>query len=168
LEEVIFFFLMLIKLFTPSWLSRRTALTPRRMHRGLKAGKIAKKSALRAEEMFKTEPTFNGPPLAHLPIRHPMQAKGPTPSQSEKILQWVSELAFPQFCRMLISVLTQANTMSLNHPYVSKENRSEAGKARLRISVAARQGVSDCSRYSEQYQMIKSIADDIDIMDTDD
>ncbi|KAF8815090.1 hypothetical protein BYT27DRAFT_7249457 [Phlegmacium glaucopus] len=108
-----------------------TAPAPRRMHRGPKAGKVAKKSskkksALHAEEIFKNDPTFSDC-LAHLPVRLPMQAAITTPTQSEKILQW-------------------ARTMSVNHPYMSKENRLEAGRARLRIAaVAARRGGVGCA-----------------------
>jgi hypothetical protein len=64
------------------------------MHRGPKAGKIAKlsskkKSALRADEIFKnrTVTTIGG--LAHLPVQLPMQAVMTTPTESEHILSWV-------------------------------------------------------------------------------
>jgi hypothetical protein len=41
-------------------------------------------------------------------------------------------------------ILKQAKTTSVNHPYMSKEARLEAGRARLRIAAAARLGhVSD-------------------------
>jgi hypothetical protein len=39
-------------------------------------------------------------------------------------------------------ILTQANTTSINHPYMSKEACLEAGRVRLRIAAAARH-VSD-------------------------
>jgi hypothetical protein len=68
------------------------------MHRGPKAGKITKqsskkKSALRAEEMFRKDTTAysGGLPVAHLPTRLPMQAAMTTPTQSENILTWVSD-----------------------------------------------------------------------------
>jgi hypothetical protein len=94
------------------------------MHRGPKAGKITKqsskkKSALRADEIFKHDPTASISGLAHLPARLPMQAATTTPTQSEKILLW-------------------AKTTSINHPYVSREDRLEAGRARLRIAAATR------------------------------
>ena len=64
------------------------------MHRGPKAGKITKqsskkKSALRADEMFKNTTTSSGG-LAHLPTRLPMQAMMTTPAQTENIILWVS------------------------------------------------------------------------------
>jgi hypothetical protein len=65
------------------------------MHRGPKAGKITKqsskkKSALRADEIFKNDATMSCGSLAHLPTRLPMQAAMTTPTQSENILTWVS------------------------------------------------------------------------------
>jgi hypothetical protein len=66
------------------------------MHRGPKAGKITKqsskkKSALRADEMFKNgTATTTSAGLAHLPARLPTQAAMTTPTQSENILLWVS------------------------------------------------------------------------------
>jgi hypothetical protein len=33
-----------------------------------------------------------------------------------------------------MQILTQAKTTSVNHPYVSKEDRLEAGRARLRAA----------------------------------
>lgn len=74
------------------------APTARRMHRGPKAGKIAKqsskkKSALRADEIFKNKngmATTIGS-LAHLPVQLPLAtpAAMTTLAQSEKILLWV-------------------------------------------------------------------------------
>jgi hypothetical protein len=65
------------------------------MHRGPKAGKITKqtskkKSVLRANEIFKDGTATASSGLAHLPVRLPMQAAVTTPTQSEKILSWVS------------------------------------------------------------------------------
>jgi hypothetical protein len=82
------------------------------MHRGPKAGKITKqsskkKSALRTDEIFKNGTGTTGGSLAHLPVRLPMQAVMPTPTQSENILSWVSDnlfLSFFLFERVIINV----------------------------------------------------------------
>jgi hypothetical protein len=68
------------------------------MHRGPKAGKITKqsskkKSARRADEMFKNDATMSSGGMAHLPTRLPMQAAMTTPTESERILLWVSLLS---------------------------------------------------------------------------
>lgn len=114
------------------------------MHRGPKAGKIAKqtskkKSALRADEIFKngtgTASTIGG--LAHFPVQLPAQAAMATPTQSEKILAWVSAAFVAIFFSgslITMRILTQAKTTSVNHSYVSKEARLEAGRARLRTA----------------------------------
>lgn len=67
----------------------------RRMHRGPKAGKITKqtpkkKSALKADKMFKNGTATTSGSLAHLPAQLPMQAAMMTPTESENILSWVS------------------------------------------------------------------------------
>jgi hypothetical protein len=70
------------------------------MHRGPKTGKIVKqsskkKSALRADEMFKNinGTTTTSGSLAHLPLQLPTQAAMTTPTQSENILLWVCVLS---------------------------------------------------------------------------
>lgn len=135
--------------------------TTRRMHRGPKAGKITKqsskkKSALRAEQIFNSKndtTTYSAAShgLAHFPTRLPTQAAMATSTQSENILLWVSAaLDEPWFSILRLTwtrILSQAKTTSVNHPYVSKENRLEAGRARLR---AAREVSS--SRASPHWQ----------------
>jgi hypothetical protein len=79
------------------------------MHRGPKAGKITKqsskkKSALRADEMFKNGLATASSGLAHLPARLPMQATMTTPTQAENILSWVS-VAFDILSLLLLFML---------------------------------------------------------------
>jgi hypothetical protein len=110
---------------------KRAAPTTRRMHRGPKAGKITKqsskkKSSLRADEIFKNGTATTNGGLAHLPARLPMQVAMTTPTQSENILSW-------------------AKTTSVEHPYMSKEGRLEAGRTRLRIAKERTLGSSHMS-----------------------
>ncbi|KDR69977.1 hypothetical protein GALMADRAFT_271748 [Galerina marginata CBS 339.88] len=101
---------------------RQIAPAPRRAHRGPKTGGIAKtksvkQSARRAEEIFNKSQSHTVVP--HLPNHLPTQAPAITATQHEAILGW-------------------AKTTSIEHSYVNKENRVEAGKARLRMAAAAR------------------------------
>ncbi|KAF8802225.1 hypothetical protein BYT27DRAFT_7261332 [Phlegmacium glaucopus] len=101
---------------------QRLVPAPRRMHHGPETGKVAKiksvkQSARRAEEIFNSASRLNEL-VPHLPNHLPTQEATTTRTQSEAILGWAR------------AILTA-------HPYLSKEDCLEAGKARLWRVVAA-------------------------------
>jgi hypothetical protein len=121
------------------------------MHRGPKTGKVAKsksvkQSARRVEEIFSSSASRLNIP--HLPICLPTQVAPSTLSQSEAILGWVSFSHFkcfylpsPDFscCFFFFLFGLKASAISSAHPYVSKEDRLQARRARLRRIPAQQQ-----------------------------
>jgi hypothetical protein len=109
------------------------------MHCGPKTGIVAKsksvkQSARRVEEIFSST---SRPNIPHLPIGLPAQVAPSTLAQSEAILGWVS---FQSVFILLLYVLDlsfsffidqKASALSSAHPYVSKEDRLQARRARL-------------------------------------
>jgi hypothetical protein len=131
---------------------QRLVPTPRRMHRGPKTGKVAKsksvkQSARRVKEIFSST---SRPNIPHFPIGLPAQVAPSTLAQSEAILGWVSFSLFNRFSFNYCTLIDfpsfsffffdqKASAFSSAHPYISKEDRLQARRARLRRVPAQQQ-----------------------------
>ncbi|KDR69546.1 hypothetical protein GALMADRAFT_271949 [Galerina marginata CBS 339.88] len=120
----------------------KTVLGPRRMHRGPMTGKVTKttskkKSARRAQEIFSGKAQF-ATPAPHPPLRIPTIAPLTTQTQSAAILEW-------------------ARTTSIDYPYINKENRQEAARARLRTAAVIKYNVATLEDTNTRLDQILSI-----------